>query len=349
MSKCALSALLSPTNASGSGPSMPSNEQLMQVIRIQTEIAKVGLDLGGVMQYVVEQTLPLINADGAVIELAEDGEMVYRAASGIASPQLGLRLRLDASLSGLCVMSGEILSCNDSETDPRVDLAACRRVGLRSMIVVPLKHRGVTVGVLKALSARPASFDECAMTLLGLLSEVVAAAMYFSVRYDSDDLFFKATHDEMTGLANRAFFMDRLHNVVARAGRDAHLSGVLMIDMDGLKQINDTHGHRIGDAVLVEFSNRLKRITRETDTAARLGGDEFGVILTPLESPDGAGHAAQRIDSETVPPFVFEDGTYQLRASIGCALVPEDGNEPGRLLEVADQRMYAAKQSRKPR
>ncbi len=328
---------------------MPSNEQLMQVIRIQTEIAKLGLDLGGVMQYVVEQTLPLIDADGAVIELAEDGEMVYRAAAGIASPQLGLRLRLDASLSGQCVMSGEILSCNDSETDPRVDLAACRRVGLRSMIVMPLKHRGVTVGVLKALSARPGSFDECAMTLLCLLSEVVAAAMYFSVRYDSDDLFFKATHDEMTGLANRALFMDRLHNVVARAGRDARSSGVLMIDMDGLKPINDAHGHRIGDAVLVEFSKRLKRITRETDTAARLGGDEFGVILTPLETPDGVGHAAQRIESAIAPPFVFEDGTYPLRASIGHALVPEDGTEPDHLLDVADRRMYAVKKSRKPR
>lgn len=321
----------------------------MQVIRIQTEIAKLGLDLGGVMQYVVEQTLPLINADGAVIELAEDGEMVYRAAAGIASSQLGLRLRLEASLSGQCVMRGETLSCTDSETDPRVDLAACRRVGLRSMIVMPLKHRGVTVGVLKAMSERPDKFDACDMTLLGLLSEVVAAAMYFSARYDSDNLFFKATHDEMTGLANRALFMDRLHNAVARASRDAHPSGVLMIDMDGLKQINDTHGHRIGDAVLVEFSHRLERITRETDTAARLGGDEFGVILTPLEGPDGVDHAAQRIDAEIAPPFVFEDGTYALRASIGCALVPVDGREPDRLLEVADRRMYAAKQSRKPR
>ena len=328
---------------------MPSNEQLMQVIRIQTEIAKLGLDLGGVMQYVVEQTLPLIDADGAVIELAEDGEMVYRAAAGIASSQLGLRLRVGASLSGLCVMTGEILSCTDSETDPRVDQAACRRVGLRSMIVMPLKHRGVTVGVLKAMSVQPDKFDECEMTLLGLLSEVVAAAMYFSVKYDCDELFHKATHDGMTGLANRALFMDRLHNVVARAGRDAHPSGVLMIDMDGLKQINDTHGHRIGDAVLVEFSNRLKMITRVTDTAARLGGDEFGVILSPLETTDGIEHAAQRIDAKIAPPFVFEDGTYHLRASIGCALVPADGTEPDRLLEVADQRMYATKQSRKPR
>lgn len=326
---------------------MPSPEQLMHVINIQTEIAKLGLDLGGVMQYVVEQTLPLIEADGAVIELAEDGEMVYRAASGIAENQLGLRLRIETSISGLCVMTGETLSCTDSETDPRVDRLACQRVGLRSMIVMPLKHRGVTVGVLKAVSARTNKFEEHDMALLGMLSEVVAAAMYFSVKYDNDSLFIKATHDGMTGLANRALFMDRLRNAVARTSREQRPSGVLVIDMDGLKQINDTHGHRIGDAVIVEFSNRLKKATRDTDTAARLGGDEFGVILTPLESPDGINSAVQRIHTEVAPPFEFQNKQFQLKASVGSALMPHDGTEPEALLEVADQRMYAAKQAQR--
>lgn len=326
---------------------MPTQEQLMQVISIQTEIAKLGLDLGGVMQFVVEQTLPLIEADGAAIELAEDGEMVYRAAAGIAGSQLGLRLRIDASLSGQCVMCGETLSCSDSETDPRVDRLACQKVGLRSMIVMPLKHRGVTVGVLKAMSRQPGKFTRGDMTLLGMLSEVVAAAMYFSVKYDSDNLFIKATHDDMTGLANRALFMDRLRNTVAGTSRAQSPSGVLMIDMDGLKQINDTLGHRIGDAVIIEFSNRLKKATRETDTAARLGGDEFGVILSPLESLEGIDSALGRINAEISSPFVFENRQYSLKASIGAALAPRDGTEPEALLELADQRMYAAKKSRK--
>lgn len=326
---------------------MPTGEQLMQVIRIQTEIAKLGLDLGGVMQYVVEQTLPLINADGAAIELAEDGDMVYRAASGIAKDQLGLRLKVDASLSGLCVRTGEILSCADSETDIRVDRLACRTMGLRSMIVMPLKYREMTVGVLKAMSAHPDKFRQRDTTLVGMLSEVVAAAMYFSTKYDSDSLFIKATHDGMTGLANRALFMDRLRNTVARSSREQRPSGLLMIDMDGLKQINDRHGHRIGDAALIEFSNRLKKATRSTDTAARLGGDEFGVILTPLETPEGIESVIARIDSEIHLPFAFEGKPYPLKASIGSALIPQDGTEPEALLEVADQRMYAAKQARK--
>lgn len=326
---------------------MPTREQLIQVIHIQAEIAKLGLDLGGVMQDVVEQTLPLIEADGSAIELAEDGVMVYRAAAGIAKGQLGLRLRIDTSLSGLCVMTGETLSCDDSEVDPRVDQLACRQVGLRSMIVLPLKHRGITVGALKAMSVQPNKFKQGDIALLGMLSEVVAASMYFSAQYDSDNLFIKATHDGMTGLANRALFMDRLRNAAARSGREQRPSGVLMIDMDGLKQINDTHGHRIGDAVIVEFSNRLKNATRSTDTAARLGGDEFGVILSPLEHFDGIDIAVQRINDEITSPFVFEDKQYQLKASIGSALIPKDGNEADKVLEVADHRMYALKRERK--
>lgn len=326
---------------------MPSHQQLMQVIQIQTEIAKLGLDLGGVMQFIVEQTLELVGADGAAIELAEDDEMVYRATSGIAATQLGLRLKIANSLSGLSVMIGNTLSCEDSDTDPRVDSMACRKVGLRSMIVMPLKHQGVTVGVLKAMSTQPGKFSGSDTALLGLLSEVVAAAMYFSAKFDSDDLFIKATHDSLTGLANRALFMDRLRNAVAHTARERSASGVLMIDMDGLKQINDTFGHRIGDAVLVEFSTRIKKLTRDTDTAARLGGDEFGVILTPLQCASGIDSAISRLDSEIKRPFIFEDRNYPLQASIGSALIPADGIEPEMIMDVADQRMYAAKKSRK--
>ncbi|WP_404340150.1 diguanylate cyclase domain-containing protein [Pseudoalteromonas mariniglutinosa] len=321
-------------------------KQLMQVIEIQTEIAKLGLDLGAVMQYVVEQIQPLMGADSAAIELAEDDEMVYRAASGTAKGLLGLRLKIDTSLSGLCVKTGEVLDCADSEVDPRVDRTACQQVGLRSMIVIPLKHREVTVGVLKAMSAQPNYFQQSDIILLNMLSEVIAAAMYFSVKYDSEALFFKATHDAMTGLANRALFMDRLRNAIACSIREKSLYGILMIDIDGLKLINDTHGHRIGDAVISEFARRLKSAIRDMDTAARLGGDEFGVIVTALDNPKGMKLTIQRIDLEIARPFMFERNEYQLKASIGFALIQQDGIDPTQLLEIADQRMYAVKRSR---
>lgn len=322
---------------------MPSQEKLMAVIRTQTEIAKLGLDLWGVMQYIVEATLSLIAADGAAIELTEGDEIVYGATAGIANAQLGLRLKTAASLSGLSVLTGETLHCDDSELDPRVDRVACRSVGLRSMIVIPLRHQGVTVGVLKAMSAQPEQFTADDGALLGLLSEVVASAMYFSVKYDRDNLFYTATHDGMTGLANRSLFMDRLRNAILLQNRDGRPFAVLMIDMDGLKQVNDTFGHRTGDALILELAKRIKDATRGSDTVARLGGDEFGVILTPIELPEGMDTAIERIDAEIRAPFRLEGRFHPLGASIGGAVSPQDGIAIDRLLEVADQRMYAVK------
>lgn len=319
---------------------IPPAEKLMQVIAIQTQIAKLGLDLGGVMQYVVEQTIPLIQADGAAIELAEKGDMVYRAASGIARSQLGLKLGVHESLSGLSVLRGETLSCEDSETDPRVNREACRKIGLRSMIVIPLKYNGVTVGVLKAMASRPNQFTASDETLFGMMAEVLAAAMYFSVKYDIDDLFAKATHDGMTGLANRALFMERLRNSVALAKRGKLSYGVLMIDMDGLKNVNDTYGHRVGDMVIIEFSKRLEKATRETDLAARLGGDEFGILVSSVQSAKDIAEVISRIDSLIQPPVIFEGKSYKLKASIGFALIPQDGEDPEKVLEIADKRMY---------
>lgn len=323
---------------------MIESNKLLQIINIQTEISKLGLDLYGVMQLVVERTLELVGADGAAIELAEENDMVYRATSGTAKSFLGLRLAIDHSISGLCVRSGEILDSQDTNNDARVNQKACRKIGLRSLIVVPLIHKGITVGVLKAMSSQPNQFDSADLKLLGLLSELVAASMFFATKYDTDDLFHKATHDSMTDLANRALFMDRLRNVSSQSLRTGNPAGVLMIDMDGLKIINDTFGHRVGDAVIKEFSRRLKLGARSTDTVARLGGDEFGVILVPLDPQHGVNSAETRMTHEIEKPFSFENTTYKLTASIGGAKIPDDSCDIEQLLEIADKRMYQAKE-----
>lgn len=319
----------------------------MEVIGLQGEIAKLGLDLGAVMGLVVERTLALVGADGAAIELAEGDDMVYRAAAGAAAPQIGLRLNAGSSLSGLCVRTGETLRCDDSETDDRVDREACRQVGLRSMIVMPLRHNGATVGVLKAMSSQPAKFTDADVHLLGLLSDAVGAAMFFAAKYDVEELFHRATHDGLTGLANRSLFMDRLRSIVALGERETNPAAVLMIDMDGLKHINDTFGHRAGDAVIAEFAKRIKGAARTSDTVARLGGDEFAVLLMPVDLPEGAHSAVERLTREIEPPFEFEGKMYQLRASIGAAHYPEESEDINRLIELADHRMYVVKRERK--
>ncbi|MBR9882597.1 MAG: sensor domain-containing diguanylate cyclase [Oceanospirillales bacterium] len=326
---------------------MPSQNSLLEVIKLQTDIAKVGLDLGDVMELVVERALPLTGADGALIELVDGDWMIYRAASGLTKSRLGLKLKRENSLSGMCVETGAILRCDDTEQDPRVNQDSCRQVGTRSMIVVPLKYKEVTVGVLKAVSQQPGKFTTAHMTLLGLLSELVGATIFFATKYGRDDLFFKATHDSLTGLANRSLFIDRLRSAIALGSRDARPVGVLMIDMDDLKKINDTYGHRVGDAVIKEFANRSRAGARASDTVARLGGDEFGVLLKPIDVPEGLDAAIQRQYEMIDAPFLFEHRIYHLHASIGAACFPDDGYDVGGLLDAADRRMYEIKREHK--
>jgi diguanylate cyclase (GGDEF)-like protein len=324
----------------------PTPQQLFAIIRTQTEIAKLGLDLEGVMALVAGEAQSLTRASGAVVELAEGEHMVYRAVSGIASNQLGLRLDRATSLSGLSVDTGTPLRCDDSEVDDRVDRAACRRVGLRSMLVVPLTHDDSAVGVLKVISARPNAFGDADLKVLELMSELIGAAMYHAARYGADELFRRATHDGLTGLANRALFFDRLRHCLAQGRREGFSVGVLVLDMDGLKRINDEHGHRAGDAALRELASRLSAGLRQSDTVARLGGDEFGVVLSRVEDREGAWVAADRLTTQLDKPLMFERRRLPLAASIGVAVFPDDGDQPDALVEAADQGMYAMKRQR---
>jgi PAS domain S-box-containing protein len=152
-------------------------ERLRAVIDTQHAVATAPRDLTTVMNTLVERTRELTGADGAVIELAEGEWMVYRAGSGTAATHVGVRVPIGSSLTGLCVREGRLLRCDDSETDPRVDRAACRRVGVRSMIVVPLRHAGQVVGVLKVSSCRAAAFGSEVADMLELMSGLLAAAM----------------------------------------------------------------------------------------------------------------------------------------------------------------------------
>ena len=325
----------------------PTSKQLLSVIQTQTAIAKLGLDINAVMTLVAEQVQLITHAKGAIVELAEEGDMVYRAVSNGANQFLGLRLKMDSSLSGLCIAQNTTLYCKDSETDERVDREACRRVGLRSMAVVPLIHCDEPIGVLKIYSERINAFKESDINLLTLMSELIAAAMYHASKFGAQELYKLATQDQLTGLANRALFLDCLRQGVEQAKRTQKLLGILIIDMDGLKPINDQYEHRLGDEALKEIGKRIVNITRHDDLVARLGGDEFAVILSSLGDQELAKKVMNRIVEACGLPFVFENVKLTMGASVGLALFPEDGIELNKLIEFADLKMYEHKRSRK--
>lgn len=171
--------------------------------------------------------------------------------------------------------------------------------------------------------------------------------MFHAAKYGADELFKLATRDNLTGLANRAFFLDCLRQGLAKAKREQQKLGILMVDMDGLKPINDNYGHRAGDAAIRELANRLASEARQADVVARLGGDEFAVVLTSVEDRERALVAVQRIADKCDFPFVFEDAAVKVGASIGLAVYPEDGEEIEVLIEKADQLMYLTKRKKK--
>jgi diguanylate cyclase (GGDEF)-like protein len=323
----------------------------MTIIRFQTEVAKAGLDLAEVILRTTGLAQELTGASGSVVELADAEEMVYRAASGIAESQLGLRIPRSTSLSGLCVAQDRAMLCQDSETDPRVDREACRRVGLRSMAVVPIRHRAVSVGVLKVLSPEAGHFADAELQVLEMISEVIGAAManaqeFASKQDEAREMFLRATRDSLTGLGNRALFYDHLQRCLALARRAGQRLGVALLDMDGLKAINDTFGHQAGDAALRTLALRLRGAARESDTLARLGGDEFGILLPTVGEPAAARDLGWEFARRVEGTFPYEGRELPLGASVGVAVYPEDGQSPDALLEQADAAMYAMKRAR---
>jgi len=158
----------------------------------------------------------------------------------------------------------------------------------------------------------------------------------------------EADTDPLTGLANRRALERTLANALARASVRGRVTAVLMLDLNGFKAINDSHGHAAGDAALREVARRLRRCVRERDLVARLGGDEFVVLLTDVGGSSGAAQeACERVDAALSAPIVLEQGEMTLRAAIGVATFPGDAADAPSLLAVADRAMYAAKGRRR--
>ncbi|MGQ9724370.1 MAG: diguanylate cyclase domain-containing protein [Tepidimonas sp.] len=153
-----------------------------------------------------------------------------------------------------------------------------------------------------------------------------------------------ALTDALTGLGNRVMLHDRLQQALARATRHGSTLAVVMLDLDGFKAINDTHGHAAGDRLLVALAQRLRALAREVDTVVRLGGDEFVLLLPDLARPQDAEPIVQRILQAMAQPVDDAVGALQVSASVGVSFYPQDaGVDADALLQQADHAMYVAK------
>jgi diguanylate cyclase (GGDEF)-like protein/PAS domain S-box-containing protein len=154
----------------------------------------------------------------------------------------------------------------------------------------------------------------------------------------------QAYHDPLTDLPNRIMFEDRLEQALAHARRNGTLLALFFLDLDNFKAINDHYGHQTGDRVLRVIAKRLETCVRSTDTVARLCGDEFTVILQGLDRIQDIRQVAEKILECLTPPIRWGGQDIPIQISIGIAVYPKDSTDPHRLLEIADQAMYRAKE-----
>jgi len=164
------------------------------------------------------------------------------------------------------------------------------------------------------------------------------------LQHDARRLEFLAHHDTLTGLPNRAMFADRAREAVAHARRHDKNTAFLFLDMDNFKQVNDSLGHDVGDGLLKVMAARLRASVRGDDFVARIGGDEFCVLLQDIAEPREAAAVAQKLLTELAKPCQVGEHEVSAGASIGIACVPQDGDDVGALMRLADHAMYRAKQ-----
>ncbi len=156
----------------------------------------------------------------------------------------------------------------------------------------------------------------------------------------------RALHDPLTGLPNRSLFHDRLRQAIMSGDRQGAMVGVILLDLDNFKEVNDTLGHHNGDIMLQEVAVRLRAVLRGSDTVARLGGDEFAILMPNMQDRGEVGRVAVKVLEALQAPIILEELSLEVGASIGVAIYPDQGADASLLIQRADIAMYSAKSNR---
>ena len=450
-------------------PPVDGGELLRRIIETQRDMVASDLDLQRVMNLICERTQELTGADSGSILMLEGDALVHRAATGFMSRFVGEPVDLETTFSGSVYRNNRSAICADTQA---IGSGLAYQRGIRSLIAVPLRHRGEPIGLLNVLSRTPNAFTPDDLNTLELLAVVLASMMshasefealsrfrtifesstvgivrvdregrlieanpameqmlgysaaeladlsfseythpddiprnlqlfnemlegkrdsyqlekrYFrrdgqmiwtqltaalerdadgaprcgismieniterkiaeeALRRQSELNEYQALHDSLTGLPNRTLFYDRIRQAVLTAAREGGRVAVMMMDVDRFKEINDSLGHHVGDALLEELAARLRTVLRTSDTVARLGGDEFGLLLPQHCEPADVVIVLDRIREGVEEPIMLEGMPLAIEASIGIAFWPENGEDVETLLQHADTAMYKAKE-----
>ncbi|KQT86728.1 deubiquitinase [Methylobacterium sp. Leaf469] len=294
--------------------------------------------------------------DGGFMAVLSDITLLKDQESRLVSTNLRLDTALDNMSHGLCMF----------DADGRLTVVNRRYCEIfdlpQDAAILGLRHEAlVALGGVAALGQESALSSEVGTIrgrdlkhlkngrIIAISHKAVAGggivATYEDVterRQAEARIAFMARHDVLTGLPNRSVFVERIDEALAHLGRGSRFS-VLCLDLDRFKEVNDTLGHPVGDALLRAVAERLSACVREVDTVARLGGDEFAIILCDIRRPDDATILARRIVEVLSAPYTLDGHQVSVGVSIGICFAPGDGTTCDKLLKNADVALYRAK------
>lgn len=332
------------------------------------------LHLGRLFQLVVDRARALVNAKTVLLPLIDDAcqQYAYRAGSGENATEIvGEKLPLNYGICGWVWKhkrpwwEGVLDELEEEERTQWEDEAG-------TVILVPLFGKEHFLGGIAAMNKVGGQhFSRRDLDLLTLFASQVSIAIENAVTFEAleqakqtaeqfqdelrslnqdlvsinADLEHMALYDSLTGLPNRHLIQDRLQQSIFRAQRENDPLAILVVDLNRFKDVNDTLGHNVGDALLKQVGVRFSNKLRQADTIGRLGGDEFAVVI-PKADAERATLVAEHLLQALAYPIELEGGSYAVSASMGIALYPDHGEDVQTLLRRADVAMYVAKQAR---
>ncbi|HEX7480282.1 MAG TPA: sensor domain-containing diguanylate cyclase [Polyangiales bacterium] len=313
-------------------------ERPLDVLAEMTRVMLDAHDRSARLQVVTDAALRLTPASHASVRLCELGDRLQVGArSGVGIELPAASLRKGQGVLGWVAQNGELASVPDISHDPRFSPIDKRGFEVSSLVSVPIQARGETLGVLSLSAPEREAFGDDHQSLALLLAHAAAQALLTS---ELEEL---SITDSQTQAYNRRYLLPRLHQEMERACRHGEALSVLLIDLDHFKQVNDSHGHAAGDAVLRAFADAVREEVRGIDVLVRRGGEEF-VLLMPNTGDEAAHLVAERLRTRMASSPLRARPELPIVQTISIGVATWDGHESPELLdERADLAMYEAK------
>jgi diguanylate cyclase (GGDEF)-like protein len=335
------------------------DERLKTLAELHRLLGQVDFDVEvhDAVRIVAERTRALLGADIVGVGMADNAHVVYDVIAG--RPDItGIRVPIQASVSGVCIRTDQTQVSHDTERDHRVAKQATRRVGARSLVAVPIRHGGHIPGVLLVLAADPFTFTphdiHTVESVGGAISAAYGHAADLAVKRSllvelrdnvealqrgEAEMRYLARHDALTGLPNRNSFLEHL----AQALSQPQPVAVVYADVDNFKGVNDSLGHPAGDLLLREIAHRLRVSVAGQAMVARFGGDEFTVMWEGTgDSTDLSSKLGNIVDA-VARPLTFDDTEVNPTLSIGATIAHGPDGAPESVLKAADAALFEAK------